>query len=61
MIKSILSVLVLANFLALFIGIFDPKMVIKWGNNRKRKKVIAIYGPLTLVFYILFKLAVKNF
>ncbi|MBP1934405.1 hypothetical protein [Ammoniphilus resinae] len=48
-------VLMLLSFLAIFIGLISPKVVIRWGSDesKTRGKVFKQYGLATLLFFIL--------
>src|SRR6056297_1560874 len=43
----------LISFLALIIGLIKPSLVIRWRNNKNRKKVLIYYGFSMIIFLIL--------
>lgn len=45
---------------SLFAGLINPRLVIRWGRRRTRKTVLNIYGPLSLVFFILIGFAAND-
>ena len=42
----------LAGTLFLLIGLYQPWAVLWWEDIQNRKKVIQVYGTLTLIFFI---------
>lgn len=51
---SLLSIILFA------VGIVNPKLVIRWGEKRNRKKVFLIYGLGTIVCFCLFGMSVPD-
>jgi|GEM_PF-2268835 len=51
-IDMIFFLLSLLAFVILIIGLIKPTLVIRWGENKNRKKVVLIYGIITLVLFI---------
>jgi cell division protein FtsB len=46
----------LLSFLALLIGLINPRWVIRWGEKRGRRQVVLTYGSAVISFFILFYL-----
>lgn len=42
----------LACLLSLIIGLFKPWLLLWWEDVQNRKKIILIYGSLSLIFFI---------
>lgn len=59
---NLFLLLFLGCFIALIVGVFKPKAVIKWGNieKRNRKSVFKYYGIGLIVFFILFGATTDN-
>ncbi len=54
------SILLLASLGILIFGLIMPEKVIIWGEEKSRKKVIKVYGILSLVFFILIGLTAPD-
>ena len=46
----LLGFLFLGSFLALFIGLIKPGIVLRWGKKRSRGRVLLVYGLASLLF-----------
>jgi len=51
-VRLLILYLGLAGTLFLFIGLYQPWAVLWWEDIQNRKKVIQVYGTLTLIFFI---------
>lgn len=51
--ENLFFILFFLSFLVLLIGLISPKAVIRWGENKTRKKVLLYYGLATIIFFIL--------
>ncbi len=51
-VRLLILYLGLAGALFLLIGLYKPWAVLWWEDTQNRKKVIQVYGTLTLIFFI---------
>jgi len=51
-VRLLILYLGLAGTLFLLIGLYKPWAVLWWEDTQNRKKVIQVYGTLTLIFFI---------
>jgi len=57
--ENVYTLLVLASFVLLVVGVFSPKKSLFWDNNAPtRKKSALIYGGLTFAFFVLLGITV---
>lgn len=50
---SVFSFLLFVSFVALIIGLIKPTLVVRWGEEKTRKKVIKVFGAATVLFLVL--------
>jgi micrococcal nuclease len=53
-VDDLFLLLCLLSILAIVVGLFAPKVVVRWGANRSRGRVLMYYGISAIVFFILF-------
>ncbi|QPW62059.1 CHASE3 domain-containing protein [Clostridium botulinum] len=60
--ENLFMLLFLLCFIALIVGLINPKLTIKWGNNkqRNRKKVLLSYGVGAVVLFVLAGITADN-
>jgi hypothetical protein len=51
-VRLLILYLSLAGTLFLFIGLYQPWAVLWWEDIQNRRKVIRVYGTLTVILYI---------
>ena len=57
--ETLFCILLLISLICLIIGIIKPKLVLGfWKGNKTRKKVVLIFGTLSVLFFVLFGLVV---
>ena len=54
LLQDIFGYCFLFSLLGLFIGLISPKLVIWWGSEKTRSRVLLIYGLATFAFWMLF-------
>lgn len=52
--EDLFAILLLLSITALFVGLINPKIVIRWGDKKTRGKVLLYYGLGTILFFVLF-------
>lgn len=58
--NSLFLILFLLSLCGVIIGLFNPKIVIVWGNRKARSRVFLIYGLVMVVFFISYVLTIKE-
>jgi len=53
-------VLFFISILALFIGLINPNIVVRWGKNKTRGKVLLYYGLCSVLFLIIFGIIAES-
>lgn len=54
--SNLFGLISLVAFLLLLVGLFKPWVVLWWEDHQNRKKVIKVYGLITVICFIAYRI-----